>query len=253
MQDTYSSKAKTIAETLSGNRYPGRGILLGVSPDGRKAVTVYFIMGRSENSRNRVFIEEGRTLKVIPFDETKVQDPSLVIYTARRCEGNMLIVTNGDQTDTIADACFDRTFEEALFTRTFEPDPPIFTPRISGMTELPGAGAKSAAGSGDAGERKVSYKLSILKRSDSDEAARFFYNYPGVPGVGHLIHTYGCGDDPSVWFFGEPKKVAIGDDISGFAREVWDALDADNRVSLFAAYTDIETGEEETVVINKNR
>ncbi len=260
MNDSFAGKNMEIAEYLAGNRYPGRGILLGVTPDGKKAVTVYFIMGRSENSRNRVFVEEDGKLKVLPFDESKLGDPSLVIYTARRqvegrtaaggsSEGNAgtcavrrLIVTNGDQTDTVADAYEKRdedgTFEAALATRTFEPDPPIYTPRISGMIELCKA--------------EVSYKLSILKKSAGDEAERFYYNYPGIPGVGHLIHTYECGEDPKISFAGEPRQIETRDDMEGFAREVWNALDEDNKVSLFAAFTDIGTGEEETCIINKN-
>lgn len=228
-----------LERDLRQNAYPGRGIILGRSSDNSKSVIVYFIMGRSENSRNRVFVSDGEGIRTEAYDTSKMSDPSLVIYSPLRVLNGTTIVTNGDQTDTIYDfMAAGKTFEAALRTRTFEPDGPIFTPRISGAME------------------NGVYKLSILKSADGDGSSvcRFFYEYSQpIAGQGHFIHTYREDGDPVPSFEGEPKTVAVGDDISAYANMIWDALSKDNKVSLFARYIDISTGEYESAIINKNK
>ena len=235
-------KINNIDELIAGNSYVGRGIVIGKSEDGKKAVSAYFIMGRSANSRNRVFSEKDGTVFTEPFDATKVEDPSLIIYAAIRNFENKLIVTNGDQTDTIYEGLKNgKDFAEALLTREFEPDAPNFTPRISGMLTFV---------DGD-----FTYKMSILKSADKEGSAcsRYTFDYPSVAGLGHFIHTYVCDGNPIPTFQGEPERVAIGNDIDAFCETLWNALDADNKISLYVRYTDLETGAEENRMINKNK
>lgn len=228
-----------LGAVLRANTYPGRGIVLGKSADGTKAVIAYFIMGRSENSRNRIFVEEEGGLRTEAFDPAKLKDPSLVIYWPIRKLGRTTIVTNGDQTDTIYEfLAAEKTFEEALRMRTFEPDPPILTPRISGLVHKDG-----------------SYRLSILKSANgnADSVQRFFYEYPQpVAGEGHFIHTYLGDGDPVPSFEGEPENVMIEGDIDSFTKLVWDHLNEANKVSLFVRFIDLADGSEETRVVNKN-
>ena len=233
-------KTYDLEQLLQENDYPGRGIVLGRSADGKHAVMVYFIMGRSVNSRNRVFLRTEDGIRTEAFDPAKLSDPSLIIYHPVRVWGNRTIVTNGDQTDTIRDfMCVGKTMEAALKTRTFEPDGPNFTPRISGVVKEDG-----------------NYKLSILKSLDGDPSCctrQFFdYDHP-VAGVGHFIHTYQADGEPLPSFAGEPERVDID---AASAREladrVWAALNAENKVSLFVRYLDLETGKDDTVIINKN-
>ena len=228
-----------LGAVLRANTYPGRGIVLGKSADGTKAVIAYFIMGRSENSRNRIFVEEEGGLRTEAFDPAKLKDPSLVIYWPVRKLGRTTIVTNGDQTDTIYEfLAAEKTFEEALRMRTFEPDPPILTPRISGLVHKDG-----------------SYRLSILKSANgnADSVQRFFYEYPQpVAGEGHFIHTYLGDGDPVPSFEGEPENVMIEGDIDSFTKLVWDHLNEANKVSLFVRFSDLADGSEETRVVNKN-
>lgn len=232
-----------LVKEISSTTYPGRGIIIGKSADGKKAVIGYFIMGRSENSRNRIFVSEGKDLKTQAFDPAKLVDPSLVIYAPVRALENAAIVTNGDQTDTIRDFMLEgKTFEEALRTRTFEPDPPNFTPRISGIVEL---------ANGD-----FSYKLSILKSNEGREqsALRFFYEYAQpIAGEGHFIHTYKCDGNPIPSFEGEPTLININGDIDKFTNDVWNALNEDNKVSLYTRFIDITTGEYTDRIVNKNK
>ena len=235
-------KINNIDELIAGNSYVGRGIVIGKSEDGKKAVSAYFIMGRSANSRNRVFSEKDGAVFTEPFDATKVEDPSLIIYAAIRSFENKLIVTNGDQTDTIYEGLKNgKDFAEALRTREFEPDAPNFTPRISGMLTF---------ADGD-----FTYKMSILKSADKEGGAcsRYTFDYPSVAGLGHFIHTYVCDGNPIPTFQGEPERVAIGNDIDAFCEMLWNALDADNKISLYVRYTDLETGAEENRMINKNK
>lgn len=235
-------KINNIDELIAGNSYVGRGIIIGKSEDGKKAVSAYFIMGRSANSRNRVFTEKDGAVFTEPFDVTKVEDPSLIIYAAIRRFENKLIVTNGDQTDTIYEGLKNgKDFAEALRTREFEPDAPNFTPRISGMLTF---------ADGD-----FTYKMSILKSADKEGGAcsRYTFDYPSVAGLGHFIHTYVCDGNPIPTFQGEPERVAIGNDIDAFCETLWNALDADNKISLYVRYTDLETGAEENRMINKNK
>lgn len=230
-----------IGALLCGNVYPGRGIIVGKTPDGRYACTAYFIMGRSANSRNRVFALHDGALYTEPFDTASVEDPSLIIYTPLRTLGNHLIVTNGDQTDTIcASLAAGRSFADALRARTFEPDAPNFTPRISGMLTF---------ADGD-----FTYDMSILKSADTAGTAcvRCFYAYSPLPGLGHFLHTYACDGNPLPSFQGEPKRVAISDDIDVFADTLWDALDAANRIALYVRYTDLTSGAYTDRLINKN-
>ncbi len=232
----------SLINELSTNAYPGRGIVIGVSADGKKAVTAYFIMGRSSNSRNRVFVTEAEGIRTEAFDPSKLEDPSLIIYAPVRVLGNNTIVTNGDQTDTIYDLMAEgKTFEESLRTREFEPDGPNFTPRISGLMEV--------------AEGKFNYSMSILKSNNGNPAActryTFAYENP-VAGEGHFIHTYMCDGDPLPSFEGEPKWVGIDGDIDTFTNELWANLNEENKVSLFVRFIDIASGEYETRIVNKN-
>ena len=231
-----------IGELIRDNSYVGRGIVIGKSSDGKKAVTAYFIMGRSENSRNRVFIEQGDEVIIHPFDASKVEDPSLIIYAPVRQTGNKLIVTNGDQTDTIYDFIESgKTFEQALETREFEPDKPNFTPRISGMLAFDG---------GD-----FTYKMSILKSADENGSAcnRYTFSYPALSGLGHFIHTYNHDGNPIPTFTGEPERVKIPDDIDEFTNTLWSNLNEQNKISLYVRYVDLESGKYEARMINKNK
>ncbi len=229
----------SITETLKGNAYPGRGIIIGESDDGTCAVAAYFIMGRSENSRNRRFEEAAKGIKTTAVDFQKVTDPSLVIYNAVKQNGDITIVTNGDQTDTIDDFISGGgTFEEALRTRTFEPDPPILTPRISGIIDLTNG---------------FDYKLSILKsfNSDMENTQRFFFEYEPAAGIGHLIHTYKSDGSPVPSYEGEPKAVKLSGGIEAVAEEIWASLDEENKISLFVRFINLETKELESKIINK--
>ena len=233
----------SLEQELKQNAYPGRGIVIGQSANGKYAVTAYFIMGRSENSRNRVFVEDGDGIRTQAFDPSKLSDPSLIIYAPVRVLGNKTIVTNGDQTDTIYELMDKQmTFEQALRTREFEPDAPNYTPRISGIMHV------------DQGN--YSYAMSILKSNngngDSCNRYTFAYQQP-VAGEGHFIHTYQCDGDPRQSFEGEPKLVAIPDDMKAFTDMLWNSLNEDNKVSLFVRYIDIATGEAESVIVNKNK
>ncbi|MBR2977542.1 MAG: IMP cyclohydrolase [Oscillospiraceae bacterium] len=233
-------EVKTMTERLSGNTYPGRGIVLGVTEDGKKAVTAYFIMGRSVNSRNRVFVQEPDGIRTEAYDPSKMVDPHLIIYHPVREAGCGLIVTNGDQTDTIWEyLAKGESWEAALRTRQFEDDRPNWTPRISGIQ----------AGDG-------SYKMSILKAADAEGSAcaRFFYEYPATAGLGHFLHTYVCDGNPVIpTFQGEPERVNIPADIEAFTKELWESLNEDNKISLFVRYTDLETGKYEQRIINKHQ
>ena len=233
----------SIREELSGNVYPGRGIIIGMSKDGKYAVTAYFIMGRSSNSRNRVFVNEGEGIRTEAFDPAKLEDPSLIIYAPVRVLGNSTIVTNGDQTDTIYDLMKEgKTFEESLRTREFEPDAPNFTPRISGIMNIE--------------DGKYDFAMSILKSDDGDPAAcnRFTYAYENPKaGIGRFIHTYMTDGNPLPSYSGEPTVVELKGDIDEFTEEVWSSLNEDNKVSLFVRYIDIATGKYETRIINKNK
>ena len=235
-------KINDIAELIKGNSYVGRGIVIGRTADGSKACSAYFIMGRSANSRNRIFTEKDGVLYTEPFDASKVEDPSLIIYAALREYENKLIVTNGDQTDTIYDYVKDgKGFKCALSTREFEPDAPNFTPRISGMITF--------------GDNDFTYEMSILKSADAEgsKCNRYTFSYDPMPGLGHFIHTYVCDGNPIPTFQGEPERVAIPDCIDEFTDSLWDALDADNKISLYVRYTDLATGKHESRLINKNK
>ena len=236
-------QTQNIATILKENGYVGRGVLMGRSPSGKKAAMAYFIMGRSENSQNRVFIEKGEELIIHPFDESKVEDPSLIIYAPVRVSGANTIVTNGDQTDTIYDfLAAGKSFEAALRTRCFEPDAPNFTSRISGMMTLSESGC--------------AYKLSILKSADAAGSAclrqTFEYAEP-LPGVGHFIHTYQTDGNPLPAFAGEPEQVALPETAEELADLLWSNLDARYKISLFVRYIDIETGAAETRVVNRHQ
>ena len=234
-------KTYDIKELLSGNPYVGRGIVIGKSENGKKAVTAYFIMGRSENSRNRVFVENAEEVIIHPFDASKVSDPSLIIYTPIKRFENNLIVTNGDQTDTIYNFLRGgKTFEEALETREFEPDAPNFTPRISGMMTF--------------GNGNFTYKMSILKSADEKGSAcsRYTFSYNALDGIGNFIHTYVTDGNPIPTFMGEPERVRILDDIDDFTNEIWTNLDNNNKISLYVRYIDLESGKIENRMINKN-
>ena len=236
-------KVRKFGDAVEGNRYPGRGIVAGQSCDGTKAVIAYFIMGRSVNSRNRVFVERDGAVFTEPFDVSKLEDPSLIIYAAVRTFENHLIVTNGDQTDTIYNGLAEgKSFYEALESRCFEPDAPNFTPRISAEAVF-----------GDDGT--FGYRMSILKSADAEGSAcnRFGYDYAPVCGTGHFIHTYEHDGNPLPTFRGEPERVEISDDIDAFTNEIWNALDEDNKISLYVRYTDIASGKSECRLINKNR
>lgn len=233
-----------IAKELNGNSYPGRGIVIGRSADGKCAVTAYFIMGRSENSRNRIFVEDGRGIRTQAFDPSKLTDPSLIIYSPVRVLGNKTIVTNGDQTDTIYDMMNNQlTFEQALRTREFEPDAPNYTPRISGIIKVQD-------------NRNFNYALSILKSANGnpDSCQRFTFTYKNpLNGEGHFIHTYMGDGNPLPSFEGEPKLVEISGSIDEFTDILWNNLNEDNKVSLFVRYINLETGKEETKIVNKNK
>ena len=232
-----------IKNELQQNSYPGRGIIIGKSADGKKAVTAYFIMGRSENSRNRVFVEEGQGIRTQAFDPSKLVDPSLIIYAPVRVLGNKTIVTNGDQTDTIYDGMDKQlTFEQSLRCREFEPDCPNYTPRISGILKV--------------AEGKFNYAMSILKSNNGnpDSYNRFTFAYENpIAGEGRFIHTYKCDGNPLPSFEGEPKLISIPNDMDEFANDLWNSLNQDNKVSLFVRYIDIATGEYTTKIINKNK
>lgn len=232
---------KSLAQELSSNTYPGRGIVIGKSADGKYAVTAYFIMGRSENSRNRVFVKDGEGIRTEAFDPAKLVDPSLIIYAPVRVLGKTTIVTNGDQTDTVYEQmAAGKTFEQSLRIRKFEPDEPNFTPRISGIIEL---------------EDGFSYSLSILKSAEGDPSAchRFTFSYDCPQnGIGHFIHTYQGDGNPLPSFEGEPEKIRVIGDIEAFTEKLWNNLNEDNKVSLFVRFIDLETGEADTRIINKN-
>ncbi len=232
-----------IEKELQGNSYPGRGIIIGRSADGTKAVTAYFIMGRSENSRNRVFVEDGEGIRTQAYDPSKLTDPSLIIYAPVRVLGNKTIVTNGDQTDTIYEGMDKQmTFEQSLRCRAFEPDAPNYTPRISGIMHIENG--------------NYNYAMSILKSNNgSPEGCNrytFAYENPAA-GEGHFIHTYQCDGNPLPSFEGEPKLIEIPDDMGAFTDMLWNSLNAENKVSLFVRYIDIATGTYETKIVNKNQ
>ncbi len=229
-----------ISVLLKNNEYAGRGIIIGTSPNKKSAVCAYFIMGRSENSRNRVFVKENEIIKTQPYDISKVSDPSLIIYNAVIKNGDSLVVTNGDQTDTICNLMNKgKSFKQALETREFEPDAPNYTPRISGILYFC---------------NNFNYEMSILKSVDENgtDCCRYTYSYPSVPGLGHFIHTYNSNGDPLPTFTGEPHRIKIKDDIDDFSKEIWENLNSNNKISLYVRYTDIETGEYIDKIINKN-
>lgn len=232
-----------IYDELKNNSYPGRGIIIGKSADGKSAVTAYFIMGRSENSRNRVFVENGNGIRTQAFDESKLEDPSLIIYAPVRVLGNKTIVTNGDQTDTIYELMDkQQTFEQALRTREFEPDAPNYTPRISGIMHIE--------------NDTYNYAMSILKSANGDPTScrrnTFSFNNPRN-GEGHFIHTYMGDGNPLPSFCGEPKEIEINEDIDTFTENIWNSLNADNKVSLFVRYIDLNSGNTDTRIVNKNK
>ena len=233
----------SLANELNSNTYPGRGIVIGKTKDGKKAVTAYFIMGRSNNSRNRVFVEDGEGIRTQAFDPSKLEDPSLIIYAPVRVLGNKTIVTNGDQTDTIYEGMDKQlTFEQSLRSRKFEPDAPNYTPRISGIMHIENNQYNSA--------------MSILKSNhgnpDSCNRYTFAYENP-IEGQGHFIHTYMHDGEVLPSFEGEPKLVEIDGDIDEFTNMIWSNLNEDNKVSLFVRFIDIKSGEYETRIINKNK
>ena len=235
-------KINTIEELLENNTYPGRGIVIGQTPDGTKAMTAYFIMGRSENSRNRIFTEKNGEVFTEPFDASKVQDPSLIIYAAIRSLENHLIVTNGNQTDTIYKGLQEgKSFTEALESREFEPDGPNFTPRISGMMTF--------------GEGEFTYQMSILKSADAEGSAcnRFTFRYTPKAGLGHFLHTYVCDGNPIPTFQGEPERMAVCNDIDEMTNRLWKALNENNKISLYVRYVDLKTGAAENRLVNKNQ
>ena len=235
-------KKDTMKDLVKDNSYVGRGIVIGKTEDGTKAAVAYFIMGRSDNSRNRIFKEEGEDVMIYPFDASKVEDPSLIIYAPIRKLDGKLIVTNGDQTDTIYEGMDKQlTFEQSLRSREFEPDGPNYTPRISGILHIENGG--------------YNFAMSILKSDDGDPSSclryTFAYENPKA-GEGRFIHTYMHDGNPLPSFSGEPKKVAISGDIDSFTQLVWESLNEENKVSLFVRYIDIETGKYETRIVNKN-
>ena len=229
----------TLPELLSGNSYPGRGIVVGKSADDQKMVIAYFIMGRSSNSRNRIFVATDDGIRTQAHDPAHLEDPSLIIYHPVRRIADKLVVTNGDQSDTIRDALQKGgCFESALLTREFEPDAPNFTPRISGILYPDGT-----------------YSMAILKSADVDGNActRHFFCYPPLAGMGHFLHTYNCDGNPLPTFTGEPKRVEIPNDIDDFVSSIWNNLNEENKISLYVAYTDIKTGETTEKMINKHQ
>ncbi|MBP3592826.1 MAG: IMP cyclohydrolase [Clostridia bacterium] len=232
---------KPIGERIAGNPYVGRGIVIGKTEDGKYAATAYFIMGRSENSRNRVFTNKDGDIYTEPFDASKVEDPSLIIYAALRTYKNQLIVTNGDQTDTIYKGLREgKEFEKSLRTRAFEPDAPNLTPRISGILNFAG---------GD-----FTYKMSILKSLDAEgsDCARYTFDYPTKAGLGHFIHTYVTDGDPIPTFQGEPERISIPCDIDALTKDIWENLDENNKISLYVRYTNLADGTYTERMINKN-
>lgn len=233
----------SLEQELKGNAYPGRGIVIGKSADGRYAVTAYFIMGRSSNSRNRVFVTEGEGIRTEAFDPSKLEDPSLIIYAPVRVLGKDTIVTNGDQTDTVYEGLQKGlTFEQSLRSREFEPDGPNYTPRISGVLHVE--------------DKHFDYAMSILKSNDGNPSCcnRYTFTYDApVAGEGHFIHTYMHDGNPLPSFAGEPKKVQIADDIDVFTNMLWNSLNEENKVSLFVRYIDIAAGAYETRIVNKNK
>ena len=235
-------KINDIGQLINGNPYVGRGIVIGKTADGKKAAAAYFIMGRSANSRNRVFtIKEGEVFTE-PFDASRVDDPSLIIYAAIRSFENKLIVTNGDQTDTIYEGLkAGKSFSQALTAREFEPDAPNLTPRISGMLSF--------------ADSDFSYEMSILKSADAEGTAcnRYTFSYAALNGLGHFIHTYVTDGNPIPTFQGEPERVAIPDCIDCFTSSIWENLDENNKISLYTRYIDLETGSYEERLINKNK
>ena len=238
MEDIY--KINNIEDLLSNNTYPGRGLIVGKTPDGTKSVAAYFIMGRSENSRNRIFVDKNDAVFTEPFDPSKVEDPSLIIYAAVRHYDQNLIVTNGDQTDTIYDGLKDgKSFAESLESRDFEPDGPNWTPRISALLTY--------------ANEDFDYQMNILKSIDAEGSAtaRHTYHFPSVAGLGHFLHTYVCDGNPIPTFQGEPERIAIDDDIETFTDKVWNSLNEDNKISLWVMYADLKTGETQKKIINK--
>ena len=235
-------KITNIGELIKDNSYVGRGIVIGTTEDGTKAAAAYFIMGRSENSRNRIFTENGGEIKTEPFDVSKVEDPSLIIYNAVRRLGDSLIVTNGDQTDTIYNLMSEgKSFKESLETREFEPDAPNLTPRISGILNYT--------------DSAFTYEMSILKSIDAEgsDCCRYTFSYPSKAGLGHFIHTYVCDGNPIPTFQGEPERVEIPNSIDKFTETIWNNLNGDNKISLYVRYTDLKTGKFEQRLINKNK
>ena len=242
-KEVLSMKLHDLAQLLADNTYPGRGIAVGRSEDGRYAAAAYFIMGRSTNSRNRIFVEDGEGIRTQAFDPSKMEDPSLIIYAPVRVLGTNTIVTNGDQTDTVYDGLQEgKTFGEALKSRTFEPDAPNYTPRISALLDIRGG--------------EYEYKMNILKSADGDPSScqRFTYSYENPKaGEGHFIHTYQGDGNPLPSFEGEPVRIAVQGGIDAFTEQIWNSLNEDNKVSLFVRYLEIETGRYETRIVNKNR
>lgn len=231
-----------INDLIKDNSYVGRGIIIGKTPDGKRAVSAYFIMGRSANSRNRVFANKDGVLYTEPYDASKVEDPSLIIYAAMRKYENMLIVTNGDQTDTIYDGLkIGKSFSEALMAREFEPDYPNFTPRISGIIKFE--------------KDNFSYEMSILKSADENGTAcnRYTFSFAPLYGLGHFIHTYQGDGSPLPTFCGEPERVELYDDIDELTDLIWKSLNSENRISLYVRYTDVVTGEIEERLVNRNK
>lgn len=232
----------SLDQELKSNAYPGRGIVIGKSPDGTKAVTAYFIMGRSSNSRNRIFVEDGEGIRTEAFDPAKLEDPSLIIYAPVRVLGNKTIVTNGDQTDTIYNGMdMQLTFEQSLRSRKFEPDGPNYTPRISGIMHMENGG--------------FNYAMSILKSSNGnpDSCSRYTFAYENpIAGEGHFIHTYMQDGSPLPSFEGEPKRVKIEGSLDEFGNMLWNSLNEENKVSLFVRFIDIKTGEYKSKIYNKN-
>lgn len=235
-------KINDMGELINGNSYVGRGIVIGKTADAKKCAVAYFIMGRSANSRNRVFTERDGAIFTEPYDASKVEDPSLIIYAALRTYENKLIVTNGDQTDTVYEGLkAGESFSAALTKREFEPDAPNLTPRISGMATF--------------SDGNFTYEMSILKSADAEGTAcnRYTFSYPSLAGLGHFIHTYVCDGNPIPTFQGEPERVEIPNDIDVFTNKIWENLDSDNKISLYVRYIDLESGESESRMINKNK
>lgn len=235
-------KINSIKEILADNTYPGRGIIVGKSADGEKAIAAYFIMGRSVNSRNRIFVERDGAVYTEAFDPSKLEDPSLIIYAALRAYENKLIVTNGDQTDTVYEGLqAGKSFHASLVSRCFEPDGPNFTPRISAMLEF--------------SDNDFTYSMSILKSADAEGSAcnRYGFDYPSLQGLGHFIHTYVCDGNPIPTFQGEPERVALGNNIDEVAEEIWNALNEDNKISLYVRFVNLKTKEVKNRMINKNK